>query len=469
MCSNLKRLKFILGCSVTGILSLAAAMLMGTRSRSWGVLFSGIPERICTSSANHNAVLYILKQTHEPVFRIEDGQNYSSNILKRWRRTLDDREFTFCPDTSLQFDEKTSFTEKLFADHISGVTKRYSPDYQMKNDGSCVTVRFKEPRTGYLQFLTLYENAPTVVRNPFVENGLGQFTVENLSKDRVELRRKNKVRNGVNRIVVYDYKGGNDEKLQDKEISDYNRIPSFDVPKMVRSTYAAFDNIQLESVALVLNHKDPAIRERLYNCINTVEFREAYFPNIAAPVDIANIFPLGVPGAKAGLPRQVCSTAGQVPVKVVLANWRDDNQESLKKFSTELRRKTGINIVVNNYQPSELAKIIHRQPRPYNLLVMGIDAVRPDFTAFLSPFFRANSYIDFKPADGYQPYLKMQKIAGLKEQTPYAEKIVEDLNREHVVIPLYQVNGQLFYPKGIKNLEAGRGFLEYPEVADFRW
>lgn len=131
---------------------------------SWEVLFPGLPAKISVSNASHNAILYILKQTHEPLLRRDDGQNYSSRVLKSWSRSLDGRLFIFCPDTELRFNEASVFDADCFFNYVSEVSRKYSSDAEVSRNGIYCHIKFKDPQEGFLEYLALYENAPSIKR-----------------------------------------------------------------------------------------------------------------------------------------------------------------------------------------------------------------------------------------------------------------------------------------------------------------
>ena len=64
---------------------------------------------------------------------------------------------------------------------------------------------------------------------------------------------------------------------------------------------------------------------------------------------------------------------------------------------------------------------------------------------------------------------KLEKTESPELKLGIVERMIDDLERQNAVLTLYQMRGRLYYPKGINNIEVGRGFLQYPEVADFRW
>lgn len=67
MRTNTKRkiipLSALLGCFIAAIVWSSNA----GEDITWEVLFPGLPTEISVSKASHNAILYILKQTHEPL------------------------------------------------------------------------------------------------------------------------------------------------------------------------------------------------------------------------------------------------------------------------------------------------------------------------------------------------------------------------------------------------------------------
>ena len=239
---------------------------------------------------------------------------------------------------------------------------------------------------------------------------------------------------------------------------------------MGKDEVSCFDNIR-KSVILVINHPDKQVRDAIYNCVDVAVFRRTYFPGLVGEHDIQNIFPLGVPGALAGRPDQSCG--GKVikrRAKVELANLRDDNQKELEIYAKEISTRTGIDVKVINYVPTELTVLRGKKAWAYNLLVMAADAVRPEQDAFISPFLRKKKpFIEYPLPALWAMYKEMISSEDPVKKAVLAEKIANGLTKEFAVIPLFQATGRMYYPENIKNLEAGKGFLEYPEVADFRW
>lgn len=456
-----------------GVIFLALAFFGGRKpaGRTWEVVFSGLPVKITTAKASHNTLYYILKQTHEPLFRQEDGDNFTSRLLSSWKRSVDSKTYGFCLKPGLWFNERDRFDHKAFLEYISGVTKSYDPKFSVTTEDGCFSLRFDRSAKGYLEFLSLYENAPTRESSPFIEDGLGPFRAVSLDDKRIVLHRKTPVAKGFNSIIVHDFKGSGDLLLNNKNISDFNRVQSSDVPQWAMERYRGFDNIRLKSVILVINHPDKNVREVIYNCLDAGVFRKAYFPKLEGMYDIQNVFPLGVPGALPGRPPQFCHKKKlKEKVSIDLANLRDDNHKELELFVRNFFDLTGIEIKVINYVPTALTIRRAKMRWAYNLLVMSADAVRPEQNAFVAPFLRRERrFVDYPLPALQRAYEKMLAVQDPVVGTVLGKKLAKGISEEFVVLPLFQAMGRMYYPEKIKNLDAGKGFLEYPEVADFRW
>ncbi len=420
-----------------------------------------------------NSVYYILKQTHEPLFRRDDGQNYSTNLLKHWDRSVDWSHYTFCPDTELIFSSGQKFSMEFFHNYLLDVTRRYNRSAVIEaSGGGCLSVKFPSPRSGYLDYLSSYSNAPHVKTSENVESGLGKYTVTEMAKDRIILARKKPVKNGYNKIVLYDAGTIPPEKLPSLHISDFNQISSFEIPAWVRKDYFSFDNLKLKSEVLIINTPDAELREAVYNCFPVEEFRSAFIPQKKDFYNVRTVLPLGVPGAEGGMPAQSCSDrlrrVGRGKT-LVFCNWANDNRETLKAFFDKVRGRTGLNVRLVNYAPSELAALIYKKPRAYHLLVVMVSAMKSEHKDFLEAFLGGNSVLDFPPAPVKRDYKALLGEDDPQKKADLARQVAQGLADTHWLLTLYQGNDTVFYPKEIKNLVAGKDFMEYPEVADFRW
>lgn len=453
------------------VISLAAIGFLAsqyaqTGPREWGVLLYGLPAVITTKNAAQSSTYYILKQTHEPVLRTDDGYSYYSRILRTWKRTLDSSEYMLCPDTENSFGGTVRLTNEAFFSHIQKISGGFDPNAEIANIDGCVRVRFARPRRDYLEHLSAYENAPTVPRTQEIEDGLGKFYAESVSKERVVLRRKSDAADGYNKISFYEYRGVGDKNLENRNIKDFNLIPSFDVPAWVGHVQHSLNMVELRSVFLIINHPDLETRKAIYNCIPISKLREALFPQKKEFYDIKTILPIGMPGAIAGMPAQYCAPyRNKVAGKLVFANWNVDSQESLVRFSKKIRSDSGLNIEVLPYLPAELEKNLRSSTKAYNLVVAVEDAIRPNFNAFFPPFVRKNGFYGFSRDELEKKYKALLAGDNKEKQNAAASELANQIAEEALVLPLFQTIKTSYYPQEIKNLNVGKGFLQYPEVA----
>lgn len=438
---------------------------------AWEVLLKDIPVRITTVDAGLNMSFYVLKQTHEPVLRTDEGENYYSRILSRWGRDLTSRNFVLCPDVSLAFAPGKKFSYDLFLSQISSATRSFSLDSEIAGDGSCVRVRFPKPMRRYLDFLTLYEHAPTVKKDDLIEIGLGEYLPVSVQPETITLRRKRKVSRGYNSITIHKYTGPDDPNLDNREINDFNRMQMSTIPEWVKREYAYLDSAILQTVVLIINHPDKDVRKTVYNCMDVDPLRRALYPTWKEFVDVSNVLPVGVPGAVPGRPSQYCDKGirKRLPRPLVFINFGVNNDEQMAAFMADFERRTSIPVSVKRLRDKDIQHTLYQSPRKYDLAIVSMGAVRPDHTAFFDYLVRADGYYDFKLKGLGVLYERLQLEGEPGERNALGARMAESLSSEYVLLPLLQVQRRFYYPRDIMNLTVGRGFLEYPEVADFRW
>lgn len=460
---------------LTFLLLIAGGVLCGCqkpapRTDTWEVLLSGLPVRLSIADAGLNGSFYLLKQTHEPLFRQDDGEIFSSRLLLKWSRNIQSSEYLFCPDTSLRFDRDNPLTPAFFYNYIQKTAKAFDRGAEIERHGDCVRIKLAS-HANFLAYLSLFENAPTIKKTEKIEAGLGAFSVETLSAEKVVLKRKQRVSNGYNSLIFHQYKGGGDQNLQNRKISDFNNIPSFEIPDWVRKDYLHFDSPILRSISLIINHPDKAVRKAVFNCLNYDSLRRAYVPQRKDFYDISNMLPVGVPGAEAGAPRQECrgSTVISHPSELTFLNLAYNNDKTLNEVFSAFHKRTGIKIVTRTYPDDQIDAALFQSPRRYNLTIVVMDAVRPNHEAFFEYLIKKTGYFDADNPTLTDLYQKMLKEPEEEKKNALAKTIAEKLDAEALVLPLYQNAATFYYPGNIKNIILGRGFIEYPEVADFRW
>lgn len=452
------------------LLSLSARSAMAAGGDAWQVMFTMLPARISTELAGLNIPLYILKQTHEPLLRQDDGQNFRSKILAGWSRNIDSTEYTFCPDTSRSFDKDHPFSVAYLHGFIYSRTQALDPSFAITETSACVKVKFAHKQTKYLSFLSLYDNAPTLKLIGGNEAGLGEFRLTRLAKEEISLTRKRRVSNGYNDIICRLYGGVSDPNLENRDITDFNRIPETDIPEWVPKRSYSFVNMVLKVAVLALNVSDEKLRKVVYNCIDIQKLREAFYPHKKSFVQIQSVFPVGISGAKAGAPPQNCTTEKfRGTTELIFTAWRPYTAEAFEEYFKGFEKKYGVSIKVRVMAPSEFLQTALERPHPYNLTIIGLDATRPEYSAFLDGVLPKDGFFDFDMPTLATKYEKMRHENDAVLQAKLAAALAEEISNRSLLLPLYQDQRVFYYPSKIKNLSVGREFLEYPEVADFRW
>lgn len=414
---------------------------------------------------------YILKQTHEPVFRRDDGENYTSRILTRWSRKIDYSQYTLCPDTRLFFDPQHPFSIDYFKGYIASLISKYGLTALVSESSGCFVIDFHKPVHNFMGYLASYENAPSIKTMPAAEEGLGPFAVVDIGKDRVVLKRKEKVPNGFNHVILYDYKGEGDPNLQNRSINDFNFIPPWDRPGWAKQSYLGFKNLQLKTQILLLNIPDSKLRSLVYNCIDIDKLRRSFFSRKDEFYDVQTLLPVGMPGAMPGKALQRC-TLGKVNGKMrplVLLNWRNDNFLQMRSFAETFNKATGIPLIIKNVTGKEFVSILHTKPHKYNLGIITNEIESSNQYGFFTAYFGKENRLDFDSPNLSQGYNSLMHTEDPLKRRAIAVSMAGSIASNHAVLPLYQGNDTLLYPRYIKNLTAGREFLEYPEIGDFRW
>lgn len=434
---------------------------------SWGVLAPGIPKRVSTADEASNVSFYILKQTHEPVLRIQDGTAYSSKILKSWSRSLDYRDFKFCLAPHLEFAPGIPFSSDDFSALVSSFTSGYSRNASVSRQGDCVEVSFDVPKEDYLYFWTLYAHAPTKDSGEKAELGLGPFRVIGFSGDLIKLVRKNAVSDGYNSIEIHGYNGEGNPNLLSRKIKDFNLISTAAVPEWVKGSFQSFDNPEMKSLVLVINHPDPKIRARVYNCVDIRSLRSAFFPGKTEFYDIATVLPMGVPGALPGLPVQDCPASGKLSGELRFANWKNGNLDEMRKFAADFKDRSGISLRLDQYTMDEFTREFNRSVKPFDLAII-MNYVDPSPKIFFEMYFSEGKIYDFDIRAISKEYRKVLEGRDSGSVASIFRKLSYEISDHALALPVSQSKRTLYYPREIKNLNVGQGIVEYPEIAEFR-
>jgi len=463
--------KIIIATALAFVIAIAVYVSRRDHNDVWQVV-GELPSTISREKGIDTATYYLIRQTHEPLFRCDDLQNYSSRILKRWKRSIDYKTYYFYPDTTQSFTKDVPFTEEYFDCYISSTVAAYGRGGRVSRFAGGVQVAFDFPQKQFLYYLTWHENAPAIKAGKF-EYGLGPFTVSQYNDDQMVLDRKERVRNGYNRIIYHNYQGEKDSNLQNRKIQDFNLLSPFEQPEWIKIEYLGVKNPDPRTIVLLINHPDRDLRRRLHDCLDVDGFRRAFIVKRKEFHDVGTILPVGIPGGKGGLPLQSCTGIGTSgKANVVLINQRDDNDNELLAYLKGIRTRAGVSISVRKMGYTELVSFLKdskRKPFSYNLLQVVLDTFRPDQKVFFEYTAGEKSFLDVKARSVEKLYAEFLRADDAELKKSISEQLAEELNSEGLVLPLYQTYSTIYYPKSIRNILFGNSFSQYPEVAELRW
>ncbi len=427
-----------------------------------------LPALISSSLAGTNTVYFILKQTHEPLFRKDDGENYSSKILKKWERNLTNTAFVFCPDTSKEFYKKRRFDEDFFKTYISSVTLKFDKNFRLSQNKDCFNIVFNKPQPKYLDFLTFYENAPSIVRNENLEDGLGEFYVSDMNTKEMRLLRKKKQKRGYNEIIIKRY--DLDEKIP-LDMTDYNFINTEDIPMEIRKKYKAVPTFTLKTASIIINNPDLKLRKAVYNNINPMEFMKTFFYNKKFDcIEIQNFLPVGFKYARPGKIKQKKIKSDFSGELKFLNYFYSINEKPMQKFWEDFYLKSGIKVKIVNADISKIKGNPFDFLRKFDIFLISSEATRNDINAFLEIFGDTpmNPY-SFKIKELAKIYDEIKKESDKEREEALVNKALSIIEKEYIILPVCQMVKTVYYPPDIKNINVGRDFFQYPEIGEFRW
>ncbi|PKM97759.1 MAG: hypothetical protein CVU79_06730 [Elusimicrobia bacterium HGW-Elusimicrobia-3] len=154
--------------------------------------------------------------------------------------------------------------------------------------------------------------------------------------------------------------------------------------------------------------------------------------------------------------------------EILFANWRRDNYAEMAEFAKKIRKETGIPLTVVNWEPAKLVARLHKPNRPYSLVPIIMNTMRPELSDFLFYTIKDIGYLDFEPREIAANYKRLLLEDNPEKKEALAKEIIKEFEEEGLVLPLYQNKKVLWYPREIINLNVGKGFLEFPVVSELR-
>ena len=149
----------------------------------------------------------------------------------------------------------------------------------------------------------------------------------------------------------------------------------------------------------------------------------------------------------------------------MFVNWKSNNLKTLEAYFRNFQDNHGIEIVIQNISLNEFIKVVFKKPHPYDIVVIALDATRPNLQPFYKHFFgEKQNLLDVDTSKIFPIFEKISQNGSIDQ--------INNLNRliaaHQFILPLYQEVRDFYYPKHIKNLNTGKDFLEYPEIGELQ-
>lgn len=444
---------FILGCTHHG-------------NRTWKVAILAVPTEIKPAAAEYTVANYILIQTHEPLFRYDENNQIVSRVLNKWSRTNDFKTFLLCPKQDVAFDEGQKFEAKDIEKVIYNTWNDSTP-FTTKTENNCVTIKFESPRLNFYEVLADIGKAPSrPTSNPQVDIGLGPFKVDKFSKKEVLLSRKKSDRTKqFDKIILENVEIDDKTYLNDRTIQDFNLLPISKRPTWIEKEFASYPVADLEIYVLAQNNPNLKIRRAVANCLNVVDLRNAFFQQNDIR-EIGSLFPIGIKGAVSKRIQQNCTIEHPIKTKpLIFLNWRQERHQNLVNLFDAFRKKTGIEVRVKDVNSDEFIQTLFMRRSGYDLAILSLSDGRGQPSAYLEIFADAKKVIH---SLHMQKLEKKYAIAINLDDKSLRDKHFMEINDEilssALALPLFQMAGQVQYPKSLKSPQFGSTFNEYPEV-----
>lgn len=453
----------------------AWSLLRPSTDRVWDVVMMGLPKSLEPRDIEVAPIGYLLNQTHRPLFNQNEDGVYTSEILSDWAQDRGGLNVKVCVKPGMAIHNVGPFDAVKLAEFLKRRLSELKLQATITPAVPCVALSFTQRHHGFFDLFTRFENAPTwKVDHSAFESGLGEFYVANISEDKIELLRKEDSGRGFNKIFVHAYKSKQhlEELIRTQIIEDVNRVSPELVPDEIKKTYRNYGVVLLQTGILLLNVKDANLRRIIYNCLDIQKFRQAFSPGQSEFKNIQTILPIGVPGAREGLPAQNCThrkNASTTYPTVKFWNWKDNNRESLKSFWKEFTDQTGVQVEYSDISPEKLFAIAKGQERKHELVVLGLSATEFHYRDFYQYLVDPNhSMLSNSTLDLSATLAKLDQKPNKVELESGIATIDSTIASEGLALPLFQQIRQFYYPYELKGISFGSNYLEHPIIAEIR-
>lgn len=448
-------------------------LLFGCSKREslWRVAIVGSPVRITPSDANLLPTSYILKQTHEPIFNKDKNGSFYSNILDHWGRSIDYKDFRLCIAEPRYFGEGEYFTFSLLKDLVLRSLQAFKENhYKYEADNNCLTLHFNTAFPDFLTLLSSLENAPSrksKIAN--VENGLGDFIVENFSKELVTLKRKREDASKIDQINFYNIEFiEHDRELMGK-MDDINHLLAKSLATIPKEKFKAFEYSPLREFVLLINVRDEKIRESIFNCVNIDLLRKSAYLDEKQFNDVSTLFPVGIRGGKPGKLYRKCNLE------------LTSSRNATRQIDFKIWEGVDVNGIENAFanvhiNGKKVPIIVHRKKyvnliedmiaKKFDLALMVVDTRESSYHSFFDYIYDNNqTLVNPSGKEGYSLYNQLKNKSDLKDQYVISLKLQQIVFSEHIVLPIFQPVRTFYYPKNVSGLYMLEDFLDFPNLS----
>lgn len=442
---------------------------------TWRVAIVGIPSRISPRDIHLLTTSYIIKQTHEPLFKKDGVNSYLSTILDSWSRGADYSSYKLCVGKPKKFSVDRFFKTADLKIHIEKVFNKYShPKYKMNLKDDCLEIEFSEAYRSFLEIMSDLENSPSLPSSiAKVDDGLGDFQVVVYSKDLVKLKRKTMVRGFIEEVYFYDIEAIKHDKELLSKLDDINHVFLSSIKDIPKAKFTFFDYKPLKEYVLLINHPDVNLRKAIFNCINIEQLRLGAYLDETNYIDISTLIPFGIPGGERGLISRDCR--GQFSYRkfrkkpIELKIWENIDEEKIyQAFSSVFVEPPKQSVSIKKESYTELIKDVSQ--KNYDLFLVVVDTQGSSYVPFFEYVFdEARSFLNFESSEGHRLFRILKETRDFREQLSIALELQKIIFAENLVLPLYQPIRRFYYPKKVSGVFVLDDFLDFPQLNKVRY
>ncbi len=442
------------------------------KKKQWTVVTSDLPIKISTATAFDRPVAYILKQTHEPLFYTNGNGEYHSNLLRSWYRNELNTLYKLCPLTEFKFENNqpfdVGFLDTFFKFKLSSL---YDENFKTKVNQNCLEIFFERPTERFLFDFSQIDNAPTLIEDgkPF-EYGLGDFKIETINKNKIELVRKKYKLLGVSKVNFLNLDYYNNLKNKEEIIvQDANTLSDNSIIKSIssRSESSELRFTQMNNYVLMINISNKLTRKDIFECTDVKLLAQGLLVNNEINVFSKSIIPPGMIGESA-YRRNVeissyCKKSKIKDKKISFFTWKSANENVLLKAFENVSS----NLKISKVTYEELSKRIDNGD--YDLIALSVDTTNFGFKGIFTSLFDVENGLFKKPVKEFEDLiLSLKKALSLEREKETALNIDRRALQNFWILPIGPSEKKIYLPKGYNNFRLSDDFLLFPKISEIR-